>query len=88
MTEEGELKKRSLTQRDMLELLRKKMRDSGYSHPDGTITPTAENIQIQIDYEYKARFVPIEVLDEAKTRMKNAKDFKSLRKEVVYWFGE
>lgn len=51
----------------MRQILREKAKQSGYYDPETRkFNPTEENIQIQIDYEYKAEFVPIEVLDEAK----------------------
>ena len=65
------------------------MKKTGYSHQDGTITPTTENINAQINYEYKARFVPVEVLDEARADFPSSfgkPDFESSPNDIEEWF--
>ncbi len=71
---EGEFKKHAITQYDMRAKLSKIAKDMGYVHDDGTIHPTKENISAQINYEYKALFVPIEVVDSAKKDFPNYDD--------------
>jgi hypothetical protein len=61
----GKFKEEAITQWDMRQKLRQISIDTGY-FKDGKFNPTDENIQAQIDYEYKSEFVPIEVLEEAK----------------------
>ena len=63
---EGEFKKRSLTQYDMRNKHGQIAKDTGYVRKNGKIHPTAENIKALIDYDYIARFVPIEVINQAR----------------------
>lgn len=68
MSSEGEFKKHAITQWDMRNRLREIIKETDY-FKDGKFNPTDENIQAQIDYKYKAQFVPIEVLDKAKAEL-------------------
>lgn len=77
---EGEFKKHAITQYDMRAKLSKIAKDMGYVHDDGTIHPTKENISAQINYEYKALFVPIEVVDSAKKDI-----FKGIKRNPVLY---